>query len=222
VHDIDVRNAWRTAVRAQFADDPSTRFIEELVVGESRIDGVAVNGALHGYEIKSDSDTLERLPSQARSYNAIFDEVTVIVGACHLEAVAAVVPSWWGISLAQENDGEIRITTVRPTDRNPDPDPSAVASLLWRQEALEVLEAAGAADGYRSKPRAEIAKRLARAMAIADLGRAVRERLKAREGWRSGPTPFRNGDSSRSAAMSRRFQENRRWLLSLGSQCPQR
>jgi len=56
-----------------------------------------VNGKLHGYEIKSDADTLKRLPAQAEVYSAVFDLVTIVVGEHHLDTVRAIVPEWWGI-----------------------------------------------------------------------------------------------------------------------------
>jgi len=36
--------------------------------GASRIDRAVVNGSVHGYEIKSETDDLTRLPAQARAY----------------------------------------------------------------------------------------------------------------------------------------------------------
>jgi hypothetical protein len=39
--------------------------------GEVRVDVAVINGELHGYEIKSERDTLERLPRQVKAYSAV-------------------------------------------------------------------------------------------------------------------------------------------------------
>ena len=51
--------------------------IEELglMSGEFRADIAVLGTKLIGYEIKSETDTLSRLPRQAAAYGAIFDEV---------------------------------------------------------------------------------------------------------------------------------------------------
>jgi len=67
---------------------------------------------------------------------------------------------------------------------NPSPDPLAVAKLLWRDEAMEVLEKKGAAKGIRSKPRKYLYERLIVELALDDLRREVRERLLSRRNWR--------------------------------------
>jgi hypothetical protein len=42
---------------------------------------------------------------------------------------------------------------VRSAGPNPAPDPRAMAEFLWRDDALALLEARGAARGMRGKPR---------------------------------------------------------------------
>src|SRR3989338_11292875 len=68
--------------------------------GTARIDFAIVNGVMHGYEIKSDRDTLDRLPDQMREYNAVFDKMTLVVGRHHLYEALAIIPEWCGIILA--------------------------------------------------------------------------------------------------------------------------
>ena len=62
--------------------DKKVRIIEELGVkhGTARVDIAVVNGIMHGYEIKSDKDTLQRLPRQISTFNPIFDQLTLVVG----------------------------------------------------------------------------------------------------------------------------------------------
>jgi hypothetical protein len=75
IRDQDVRVGLRARLSALFSHDPGTLIIEELGVmnGESRIDFAVVNGEFHGYEIKSEMDTLDRLPTQSRLYSMVFE-----------------------------------------------------------------------------------------------------------------------------------------------------
>jgi hypothetical protein len=86
MRDIDVRTVLAAEVERRYKGDSETLIIHELSVcsGNARIDLAVVNGKLHGYEIKSDSDTLKRLPAQSEVYNAVFDQVTIVVGEHHL------------------------------------------------------------------------------------------------------------------------------------------
>ena len=221
MRDIDVRTALAAEVERRYQADSDTLIIHELGVcsGDARIDLAVVNGKIHGYEIKSDADTLKRLPAQAEVYSAVFDLVTIVVGEHHLDAVRAIVPEWWGIVKAAPGN-PVTLSELRPPKKNPSPDPMAIARLLWREEALNLLKEASLEGGVKSKPRDVIYKRLVNSLPLEELRRLVRCQLRAREGWRSGPTPFRCGDSSRSAAKSQRSRVHRRYLLSLVYQHP--
>jgi hypothetical protein len=64
MRDSDVRGATKAWLSAEYACDQDTRIVEEMGVwsGSVRIDIAIINGHLSGYELKSDRDTLERLP----------------------------------------------------------------------------------------------------------------------------------------------------------------
>ncbi len=64
--DSDIRPLLREWLRARHEGDPETVILDELGIcrGRVRIDLTVVNGLLHGYEIKSDRDTLARLATQ--------------------------------------------------------------------------------------------------------------------------------------------------------------
>jgi hypothetical protein len=218
MRDIDVRTVLAAEVARRYKGDADTLIIHELGVcsGDARIDLAVVNGKLHGYEIKSDADTLKRLPAQAEVYSAVFDLVTIVVGEHHLDAVRAIVPEWWGIVKAASGN-PVTLSELRAPKPNPSPNPMAIARLLWRAEALSLLRDASLDCGVKSKPREAIYGRLVESFPLGELRRLVRCQLRAREGWRSGPTPFRCGDLSRCSAKSQHSPANRRWLLSLVS-----
>lgn len=175
-------------LQARFSGDHDTRIVEELGLcqGEARVDIAVINGALHGYEIKSERDTLERLPGQQTIYSSIFDTITIVVGPSHIQRVSAQVPGWWGIRVATTKSGNIALEEVRCAGQNPNPDPSAVVQLLWRDEAFSVLEERGLARGLRSKPRRALWEKLTAELPPSELGSIVRQRLKRRPGWRAG------------------------------------
>ncbi|HTT82018.1 MAG TPA: sce7726 family protein [Rhizomicrobium sp.] len=184
MRDRDVREAVRRKLFSQYGTDSHSRIVEEMGVwsGSVRIDLAVINGELHGIELKSDRDTLERLPFQAQLYSRVFDRVELVVGAKHSEKAAKLVPDWWAVSVATLRDGAVHIRPMigHPGSRNPIPDPYLVAQLLWKDEALAVLENYGIAKGFRSKNVRVVHERLASLLSFEDLSREVRETLKRR------------------------------------------
>ncbi len=172
--------------------------IEELGVknGAVRIDMAVVNGIMHGYEIKSDRDTLHRLPNQMNEYNKVFDKLTLVVGINHLHEAINLIPDWWGLKLAKISpNNDVIFYNIRDAEYNTIQNGISVARLLWREEALQILEDQNMAKGVRSKPREEIYKRLAEVVEIEFLKEKVRQTLlTSREDWRFGTKPASYGD----------------------------
>ncbi len=187
MRDIDVRRALLRDLRIRHPDGSETRFVEELGLcrGAARVDVAVVNGSLHGYEIKSERDTLERLPAQLQAYNQAFDCVTVVASQNHLKKVESIVPPWWGLQQVCKVGSEFRIEEVRESGSNPQVHALAVVQLLWRDEALDILEECGLAFGFRGKTRDRICEWLVECLPKEQLRSAVRARLKARKGWRA-------------------------------------
>jgi len=186
MRDIDIRRRLRMDERLH-PSEPDTRIVEELGLcqGVSRVDLAVVNGTIHGYEIKSDRDTLARLPGQSEIYSRVLDYVTIVTAPAHADNVRKVVPEWWGIWAAAENEGGIRLEALRNSVQNPGVNPFALAQLLWRDEALQALIDRGLAAGIRSKSRREIWERLASELTLDELGNTVRECIKSRGAdWR--------------------------------------
>jgi hypothetical protein len=51
--------------------------------GQVFVDVAVINGEIHGYELKSERDTLERLPRQVEVYSAVLGRATLVVGASY-------------------------------------------------------------------------------------------------------------------------------------------
>ena len=89
--DAEIRGALQERLtRTHKRELVSTRFVEELgVAGEARIDMAVLNGAFAGYEIKSERDTLRRLPGQVTAYSKVLDYCTLVVATRHASHAAA-------------------------------------------------------------------------------------------------------------------------------------
>jgi hypothetical protein len=195
-NDKIIRAALKGELERLHAGDDKLRIVEEFGIehGAIRIDIAVVNGLLHGYEIKSDRDTLLRLPEQMDAYNSVFDQVTLVVGKQHLYDAINLVSDWWGITVAKfGSDGSVVLNRIREAGNNAEQRSISIARLLWRSEALQILEDAGKADGLRSKPRELIYERLCALFDLARLEEKVREILFFREDWRSDAPLVLNG-----------------------------
>ena len=196
MNDLQIRTALKRELLLQYKDDRETVVIEELGVhhGTSRIDLAVVNGVLHGFELKSDRDTLTRLPEQANAYGLVFDRLTLVVAERHLRAAVDVVPDWWGITVTRGEAGNLSFCDLKLPMNNPSPDPFSVVSLLWRNEALSFLEESGGASGLHSGSRAEIYSKLVEEVDFDHLRGKVRCCLRDRRDWRSAGRRLSCGD----------------------------
>lgn len=192
MRDRDVRAAVRRHLAEQYQGDPATLIVEEMGIwsGTVRVDIAVINGELWGYELKSERDTLDRLPAQAKLYSQVFDRVTLVVGARHAGAAEDRVPPWWGLTIARGEADVVTLKPVRKSQRNPCPDPYLVAQLLWRDEVLAILDKLGLAQGWRSKPVKALHERLAAQLSLRDLGEQVRLALKIRPLWLRQPIGY--------------------------------
>jgi len=165
-----------------------TIVINELDVcsGISRADIVVINGKMHGYEIKSSQDNLSRLSQQMQSYNRIFDTMKIVASESHIQHIIDLVPDWWGLLCATKCQGEIKLETIRAGLRNESVDYKSVASLLWRDEMLELLAThTGTLKGYKSKSRFDLSGIIADIIDTTIIEDYVRSSLKARSTWRA-------------------------------------
>lgn len=195
MRDRDVRSALHEQLLVQHAADlDSTRFVDELgLCGEVRVDVAVVNAALSGFELKSASDTLRRLPAQIDVYSRVLDYCTLVVAENHLEHAKAAILPWWGCTVAAWDGTKVSLSEETRAEMNPSIDGYSLAQLLWRDETLVALERVGAARGVRSKPRTVLWRRLADAVEIDELRVLVRDVLKCRQAWRPEATSIRSG-----------------------------
>ena len=178
-------------IRGALLDRLSQRYIGDLVrsevglcLGATRVDVVVVNGHLHGFEIKSERDTLTRLQGQIELYSRVLDYATVVTGARHTERVLDLVPGWWGVLEVSNPAPGIQFIERSAPKLNLVPDPLAIAQLLWRDEVAALLAARGE-PVRRRETRWHLWDRLA-ALPLRELQVLVRDQLKARPHWPGG------------------------------------
>ena len=188
--DADIRPALLSILFGKHADEADTVIIEELGVcrGHVRVDVAVVNGIIHGYEIKSDRDSLRRLEGQVDLYSKVLDRATLVASARHLDEAMGLLPPWWGVQRVEPGArGTPRFKVVRRERKNQSRDVRALVEFLWLDDALALLEEHGAARGVRGKPRWAVWDRVCEVLDIDVISRAVRATLKATSERRGTP-----------------------------------
>lgn len=188
-NDKSIRGALKELLLKDHADQLDTKVVEELGLeqGTSRIDIAVINGILHGYELKGDLDSLIRLPEQMKTYNSIFDKVTLVVGKDHLHNAINMIPNWWGVVIAKfgDNSNKIKFCEIRKSETNPITDCLSIASLLWKDESLAILEKYNEAKTVKYKSKKIINEHLVKVLDTQTLKDHVRKCLVTRQNWRS-------------------------------------
>ena len=187
-----IRTALKTRHLRHFRDRSDILMIDELGLAhaQSRVDLAVFNGHLHGYEIKSHSDTLERLPRQLTIYRTALQKLTIVAATRHIDAVATFVPEWCGLVEAVEGPrGGIALMSRRRARINPDLEPFMLAHLLWHSEAQHLLRLRGATPSDLNAPRRHLYRTLVDAMSLGELTLAIKAAMASRASWRDRPPP---------------------------------
>ena len=185
MNDIDVRRAVCQHLEKLHADDDEVLIVEEMGVwsGAVRIDVAVINGEMHGFELKSSRDTLERLPNQRALYDRVFDRVTLVVADRHIEKALGIIPDWWGVVTASGGAVGVDLHPWRDAGLNYHVDALQTARLLWRDEALDCLTRHGGTKGFKSATSEKLANELAGRLPLATLRDETRAALKRRPQW---------------------------------------
>lgn len=174
-----VRNALRHRLLADTHGAKGT--VDEFWVPQSneRADLAVIGRWMDGFEIKTERDSLRRLPRQALAYGRLFDRCTVVVAEKHSEGAEEILPGWWGITTMHVN-GPVSFTTVRKARTNPGLDPEILVRLLWRDEVMAALIDLGH-EPDRRVPRASLWRQLLATATLTQLRRVVRRAVLGRD-----------------------------------------
>jgi len=190
--DRAIRESLLSRLRRRHEGEEDVAFMEELGLcrGEVRVDVAVVNGSLHGYEIKSDRDSLRRLSNQVALYGRVLDRATLVVGERHADDASALVPAWWELMIVRVSSAGIALKRIRAGRTNPALDPRALVELLWLEDARALLAARDSLHGYGRRPRVAVWDRICELYDVDEIADEVRARLKARSASRSVQPPL--------------------------------
>ncbi len=188
--DSDIRAALHAKRLRRVKSRPDTLVIDELGLAHARcrIDVAVINGCIHGYEIKSAKDSLERFGKQIDIYRQTLQKLTIVAASKHVTGVLIRAPEWCGIIEAMQGQrGGIGFDVVRNAYANPDIDPVMMAHLLWRDEVIDLLSQAGYAPKDLRRPRRQLYEMLCEAMTLREITVSIRAFMVQRQAWRDRP-----------------------------------
>ena len=192
MNDVDIRQNFHKKILRRQHTQKDTLVIDELGLnhGKCRADIAVINGHLAAYEIKSNNDSLRRLEEQVKSYNAVFDRISIVVGDRYINSIQNYIPEWWGVIVSLRGPrGAVNFDIIREARTNKNIDPISIAQLLWRNEAEEILQQKKLSPRILRQPRAILYEYLVNTLNICELRRLVREYFKKRKNWRCPQSP---------------------------------
>lgn len=188
--DADIRAALHAKRLRRAKSHPDTLVIDELGLAHarSRIDVAVINGCIHGYEIKSAKDNLDRLATQIDIYRQTLQKLSLVAAPKHVASIMSHAPEWCGVIVAEQGPrGGISFHALRNAIANPEIDPVMMAHLLWRDEVIELLGQAGYAPKDLRRPRRQLYEMLCEAMSLRDITASIRTFMAQRQAWRDRP-----------------------------------
>lgn len=180
-----IRQLLKETELAHYINDNSSKVVNELSlpVAGARIDMAVINGSLHGYEIKSASDTLQRLPSQIEAYSKVFDYLSIVTESKYFLKLKKTIPSWVGLIVCDDKDGVKTAKQVRKPILNKKVEGFYIAKLLWKEELIDCLTEYRIP--FKKKDRTWILCEILESnLDIQTLSLAVRNKLKSRIDWK--------------------------------------
>lgn len=213
--DVDIRKVLMATLEAKYNDKQHDLIVEEFGCKSARVDVAVINGSLHAFEIKSDSDSLDRLPSQIDAYQGVFEYVTLVCGRRLLDRARITIPKWWGLQRAEFKSGLLALQELKAPKPNPNQNPYALAKMLWKTEALAVLRKHGHRSVTSKFTADEVWNEVASCIPIADLTNEVRLAIKARGGSGFAKLSTPNDDSYTTESIVQvNHSQDLAWLLS--------
>lgn len=192
LRDRCIRQALVSKRLRKHLSQPDTLLIHELGLAHSRnrIDVATVNGAIHGFEIKSEQDSLGRLPGQLKTYCQTLQKLTLVVVDRHVDEALDMAPGWVGVwKVSTGPRGGVRFNICREGRRNPNVDLFLLAHLLWRDEVQSYLAQRGAAAKELRAPRAELYRQLVEDVTEQQLVAFIKSSMMQRRAWRDHLRP---------------------------------
>ncbi|MCK4322598.1 sce7726 family protein [candidate division WOR-3 bacterium] len=159
-----------------YSNKDHLKIIEELDLTNARVDIATITKKYFcGYEIKSDKDTLRRLPIQILVYNYVFDKVTIVVGKSKYPKI--VVPDFWGIVTAENEDGRVILTKKRSPKLNKNINKRWLSHKFWKSDIVNILKRLNLYKGKSRYDRGDLLEILMKNTSLNELRYYIRDIL---------------------------------------------
>lgn len=160
--------------------DENSVLVSELTIDNwtHRTDIVLANGRLWGFELKSDRDSLTRLPSQIESFSRHFEKFVLVVARKFEKRALELIKNVNGAGLWVAFDDGAIIEKVRPRTQSISPDASI--SLITVTELRRLLSSNGIKHQKASRriELVELAKKLPSKVLVDGARSAIKTRFK--------------------------------------------
>lgn len=119
--------------------------MSEMVIANwsRRADLAIANGRLCAFEIKSDGDSLKRLPGQVDSFSAHFDKVTVVAVSKFVPSILKDYPTHVGVLEIYTSGGSIKFRQARAGRLVENRDFFRLSTFLTKSEIVKLLRRNG-------------------------------------------------------------------------------
>lgn len=184
LRDSELRMPLHKWLEKKFLAHEDTEILHELRMPRpsGRVDIAVINGRLSGFEIKSDFDSLSRLPRQVRAFSAVFDEMCVVTTSRHSADARKIIPSWWRLTVHAKKNGKPHFRTVQKGSTNPNVQTDALLHMLTRYELSSAIQNQQLDLQIRSLRRSQIIENLMDQLEPSNIRFEVRRLLKLRAG----------------------------------------
>jgi hypothetical protein len=133
-------------IRKIFTTHHAKRYPKSNLLNEVRINnGLAIADLVsigikttHCYEIKSDRDKITRVLEQSKSYDIIFNKISLITTLNHYKKALDIIPPYWGIVIVS-NTPINKVYYCRKADNSPYFSKQKALHTLWKDELLKIL-----------------------------------------------------------------------------------
>ena len=177
-NDREIRDKLLEDLRA---DKNNIKIINELDLHGAVIDIATIDKKYFcGFEIKSDKDTLKRLPIQMQIYDYVFDKIIIVVGESKFIEVNRIVPSFWGIIVAHNMNDEIVLQKIRNPKLNKYINKNWLSKKLWKSDIVNLLRAKNLYKGISKYDRGDLLNILMGNMGLNELRYYIRNILTRR------------------------------------------
>lgn len=182
LNDKNIRSAFISRLN-RMSKKPE-KILQELSVanGYAIADIVSVNNMLHCYEIKGETDKIERITKQSKYYDLAFNKITLITTSNHLNRSLLLIPKHWGVieAIYSEKENRIIFKHHRKAANNINIDKFIAIQTLWKSEMLNISDSLGVSFLNKEKNRDFIASKISNENNKDSISKMISEQLKLR------------------------------------------